>query len=83
MRRKEKALQVARILEEIFPSPAIPLKHESPFTLLIAVLLSAQCTDVRVNLVTKNFFDKLRTPQDFLKIGQEKLEKWSTEAKNL
>ncbi len=68
MRRKEKALKVARILEELFPSPAIPLKHESPFTLLIAVLLSAQCTDERVNKITPLLFTKAKTPETMAKM---------------
>ncbi len=63
MRRKEKALKVAHILEELFPLPTIPLNHESPFTLLIAVLLSAQCTDERVNKITPLLFAKAKTPE--------------------
>ena len=51
MKRQEKADKAARILARLYPDPPIPLQHDSPFTLLIAVLLSAQTTDARVNLV--------------------------------
>jgi endonuclease-3 len=64
--RKEKAILIRRILEELFPDPAIPLAHSDPYTLLIAVLLSAQSTDVRVNLVTPHLFAKARTPEKML-----------------
>lgn len=50
------------ILDERFPSPPIPLDHDDPFTLLVAVLLSAQCTDERVNQVTPRLFARARTP---------------------
>jgi endonuclease-3 len=62
MRRYEKALRIQRILDELVPAPAIPLRHEDPFTLLVAVVLSAQCTDERVNLVTPGLFARARTP---------------------
>jgi endonuclease-3 len=54
--RADKAARIARILEERFPQPAIPLDHEDPFQLLVAVVLSAQTTDARVNLVTPALF---------------------------
>jgi endonuclease-3 len=53
---RRKAAKIAAILEELFPSPAIPLDHGDPFQLLVAVMLSAQTTDVRVNLVTPALF---------------------------
>jgi len=56
MRKKEKAALVQEVLEKFFPHPKIPLHHKDPFTLLIAVLLSAQCTDERVNKVTPLLF---------------------------
>lgn len=62
MKRADKAARIARILDEHFPEPAIPLAHDDPFTLLVAVLLSAQCTDVRVNQVTPGLFARARTP---------------------
>ena len=62
MRKKERAAFVLEVLEELFSHPKIPLKHNDAFTLLIAVLLSAQCTDERVNLVTPKLFQKGGSP---------------------
>ena len=56
MTRQERAEFIARRLNELYPQPTIPLKHRDPFTLLVAVVLSAQCTDVRVNQVTPKLF---------------------------
>jgi endonuclease-3 len=61
MKRQHKAQRIQQILDEHFAEPPIPLRHEDPFTLLIAVLLSAQCTDVRVNQVTPVLFARART----------------------
>lgn len=58
----EKAASIADILNRLYPNPPIPLKHEDAYTLLIAVLLSAQCTDERVNKVTPMLFDRAKTP---------------------
>ena len=63
MKKKDRANLIAQILNEKFPEPAIPLQHTDPFTLLIAVLLSAQCTDARVNLITPHLFSLANTPQ--------------------
>lgn len=63
MTKKERAKKIQQILEEYFPSPAIPLHHTSPFTLLVATVLSAQCTDARVNLVTPALFKLADTPE--------------------
>ena len=63
MKRQDKAVRIQAILDERFPKPPIPLDHSDPFTLLIAVLLSAQCTDVRVNKVTPALFARACTPQ--------------------
>jgi len=63
MNKEKRAKIVQKILNKLFPHPAIPLKHTSPYTLLIAVLLSAQCTDARVNQVTPHLFSKARTPK--------------------
>jgi endonuclease-3 len=68
MRRKERAALVDRRLAELYPNPPIPLDHQDPYTLLIAVLLSAQCTDLRVNLVTPALFDLANTPEKMAKI---------------
>lgn len=64
--RKEtlhKARRILSILKKLYPMPAIPLAHEDPYTLLVAVLLSAQCTDVRVNQVTPHLFARAKTPE--------------------
>jgi len=63
MKRSEKAARIQAILDGLYPEPPIPLDHEDPFTLLVAVLLSAQCTDVRVNQVTPLLFARARTPE--------------------
>ena len=63
MTRAEKAKRIGEILDALYPLPEIPLAHEDPYTLLIAVLLSAQCTDARVNLVTPVLFARAHTPQ--------------------
>jgi endonuclease III len=60
--RQERADFIRRRLAELYPDPPVPLDHSDAFTLLIAVLLSAQCTDVRVNLVTPELFELGRTP---------------------
>ncbi|MBL8747542.1 MAG: endonuclease III [Planctomycetes bacterium] len=62
MKRAEKAARIQAILDAHFPEPAIPLAHDDPFTLLVAVVLSAQCTDERVNRVTPGLFALARTP---------------------
>jgi len=62
MRRQDKADRIRQILEERYPRPPIPLVHEDPFTLLVAVVLSAQCTDERVNQVTPKLFATASTP---------------------
>lgn len=69
MSRKENAQIVRKILQKLFPDPQIPLKHKDPYTLLIAVLLSAQCTDARVNLVTPHLFAKASTPAAMVKLS--------------
>jgi endonuclease III len=63
MRRPEKATRIHEILDELYPQPPIPLDHADPYTLLVAVLLSAQCTDARVNLVTPGLFARASTPE--------------------
>ena len=59
---RDKAQDIGEILDEFYPDPEIPLKHDSPFTLLIATLLSAQCTDQRVNAVTPLLFARASSP---------------------
>ena len=62
-------------LDMLFPNPDCELNFNSPFELLVAVILSAQCTDKRVNMVTKELFKKYNSPQDFVSIPLEELEK--------
>lgn len=66
MRRQEKAERVQKILDRLYPVLDVPLDHRDPYTLLVAVLLSAQCTDVRVNQITPLLFDRASTPQEML-----------------
>ena len=55
--------RIQAILGELYPLPAIPLRHDDPYTLLLAVVLSAQCTDARVNEVAPRLFARARTPE--------------------
>ena len=64
MRRAEKARTIGEILDRLYPAPPIPLEHRDPFTLLIAVLLSAQTTDAQVNKVTPALFRLAHTPEE-------------------
>ena len=73
MNRLEKAIEIERILGSFYPHPPIPLDHSNPFTLLVAVLLSAQTTDVRVNLVTPDLFADARNPQDMKKLSEKEI----------
>lgn len=68
MKKQEKIDLIIEILESKYPNPPIPLKHKDPYTLLIAVLLSAQCTDERVNKVTPELFKKADNPHDMIKL---------------
>lgn len=68
MRRDEKALRIHTLLKEKYPKPPIPLNHNDPYTLLVAVLLSAQCTDKRVNTVTPALFELASDPQTMAKV---------------
>lgn len=71
MLRAERAAIVEKRLDELYPETPIPLDHTDPFTLLIAVLLSAQCTDARVNLITPELFALADTPQKMARIPVE------------
>jgi endonuclease-3 len=73
MNRAERAELVGRRLAELYPNPSIPLQHRDPFTLLIAVLLSAQCTDERVNQVTPRLFRLADTPEKMSKLSAEQV----------
>lgn len=73
MHKKERAAFILNRLTELYPSPPIPLQHKDPYTLLVAVLLSAQCTDERVNQVTPALFDLADNPQDMAKVPVEEI----------
>ena len=73
MKRSEKAKRIGEILDRLYPQPPIPLKHRDPFTLLIAVLLSAQTTDAQVNKVTPALFARASTPQQMAKLSEEEI----------
>ena len=75
MNEKQKAKIILNTLNEIYPRAPVPLKSKNTFTLLISVLLSAQCTDVNVNNVTKNIYPKYFKPDHFVKLGRKKIEK--------
>jgi len=75
MNNKQKANLIIKILNKIYPKTPIPLKHRNKFTLLISVLLSAQCTDLNVNNVTKDIYPKYYKPEHFVKLGRTKIEK--------
>ncbi|NRB51729.1 MAG: endonuclease III [Saprospiraceae bacterium] len=68
MRKQEKADAIAEILENLYPETPIPLDHQDPYTLLVAVLLSAQCTDERVNKVTPHLFEAASNPWDMVQM---------------
>ena len=75
MNNKQKANLITKILNKIYPTTPIPLKHRNKFTLLISVLLSAQCTDLNVNNVTKDIYPKYYKPEHFVKLGRKKIER--------
>ena len=74
MDNNQRAKIILKILNKIYPTTPIPLKHNSKFTLLISVLLSAQCTDLNVNNVTRDIYPKYNTPEHFVKLGRKKIE---------
>ena len=75
MNDKEKAKKILKILNKIYPTTPIPLNHTNKFTLLMSVLLSAQCTDLNVNNVTKDIYPQYNKPEHFVKLGRKKIEK--------
>ena len=75
MNEVQRAKIVLKELNKFYPKTPIPLKHKNIFTLLISVLLSAQCTDKNVNNVTKNIYPKYYRPEHFVKLGRRKIEK--------
>ena len=75
MNEKNKARVIIKTLNKIYPKAPVPLKHKNTFTLLVSVLLSAQCTDINVNKVTKNIYPYYYKPEHFVKLGRKKIEK--------
>ena len=75
MDEKEKTKKILKILNNIYPTTPIPLNHTNNFTLLMSVLLSAQCTDLNVNNVTKNIYPRYNKPEHFVKLGRKRIEK--------
>ena len=74
MNENQRAKLILKILNKIYPSTPIPLKHHNKFTLLVSVLLSAQCTDLNVNNVTRSIYPKFYKPEHFVKLGRKKIE---------
>ena len=67
MKKQDKVKGIHKILDKIYPNPPVPLNHQNPYTLLIAVLLSARCTDKKVNEVTPDLFNLADNPNDMAK----------------
>ena len=74
MNKDQRAKIVLEILNKIYPKVKVPLHSKNTFTLLISVLLSAQCTDVNVNNVTKDIYPKYNKPKHFIKLGRKRIE---------
>jgi len=74
MTRPEKAAFASKTLAKLYPRPRIPLDHEDPYTLLVSVVLSAQCTDKKVNEISPLLFAKARTPQQMVKLAVEEIQ---------
>ena len=74
MNKQDKVQYVIEKLEKLYPKTPIPLQHKDPYTLLIAVLLSAQCTDERVNKITPILFKKADSPQEMIKLSVSEIE---------
>ena len=75
MNEVQRAKIILKTLNKIYPKTPVPLKHRNIFTLLISVLLSAQCTDLNVNNVTKNIYPKYNKPEHFVKLGRRRIER--------
>jgi endonuclease-3 len=73
MTRRERAKRIGQILDRLYPEPAIPLRHQNPFTLLVAVVLSAQTTDVQVNKVTPALFRLAKTPRKLAELSEQQI----------
>ena len=75
MNNQKKSKIILRLLNKIYPKVPIPLNYKNTFTLLVSVLLSAQCTDVNVNNVTRKIYPKYNRPEHFVKLGRRKIER--------
>ena len=75
MKKQDKVEGIHKILDKIYPNPPVPLNHQNPYTLLIAVLLSARCTDKKVNEVTPDLFNLADNPNDMAKKNVNKVRK--------
>ena len=75
MNNQKKSKAILRILNKTYPKVPIPLNYNNTFTLLVSVLLSAQCTDVNVNNVTRKIYPKYNKPEHFVKLGRKKIER--------
>jgi endonuclease III len=73
MTKAEKVTDIINTLEKLYPHPAVPLQHKDAYTLLISVLLSAQCTDERVNKITPLLFEAADNPYDMMKLSVEEI----------
>jgi endonuclease-3 len=73
VKRAERAKKIGEILDRLYPAPPIPLEHRDPFTLLVAVLLSAQTTDAQVNRVTPALFERASTPEAMAKLSADEI----------
>ena len=78
-----KSNKIVKILEGLYPTTPIPLKHKDEFTLLVAVVLSAQCTDERVNKITPLLFAKAKNSSEMVKLGQKSIENVVLSVKNI
>lgn len=73
MKRSEKAERIGEILDRLYPDPPIPLDHRNPYTLLVAVALSAQTTDKKVNEITPALFDRASTPEEMAALDPDEI----------
>src|SRR6476661_4913931 len=73
VKRQEKADRIGEILDDLYPDPPIPLDHRDPYTLLVAVALSAQTTDKKVNEVTPRLFAVADTPEKMIELGPDRI----------
>ncbi len=74
MKKKEKALELLRVLDDLYPDAHCALNYQNPWQLLVATILSAQCTDVRVNIVTRQLFKQFPTPVELAQASQGEVE---------